>query len=223
MSARYYNLVGALAWIATRNQVASDDLNAAWDEANASGGEVENRTKRVVSALYLSQAIPDEALAKARAELRAACGDAKVPAKGRKADAGDVVDVPIESWLDVFIDESNGTIGRSGVPTWSSVRFRKNDVHCVWKADPSVTPLKARKPTGQRARYRDEVKAILDLVNAAEVKALDAGNELSPRPTNKQIADRLSERHGTKVPERTIAYDVQRLGGNINWLLRASA
>jgi len=221
MTSQYYNLVGALAWITIRESVSSDNLNASWHNAKKADLDHADIPKdvvldRAVAAARISQCISLEILDGAKAELCAACAEGKLAAIGRKFDKGDMTIVPMSSWLDVEIDEVRSAIGIGRAATWVGIRLVKVDVRRLWPANPAATTRAPKKRTWPKANHREEISGILDQVDLAEMKAIERGEQLPPRPTNKQIAERLFERHGKRVAIRTVSHNVTSLGGNVN-------
>lgn len=210
MSARYQNIVGSLAWIASRDVEASDHLNELWSSA-------QDQIGRIVAAIYLSEFIagldpPSIDLDKAKAELRSACRDEKLKAMGYTVSNEEIRGVPSASWLNVDIDEVEGVIGRAR-PMWLGVAFRTNDLRVLWTAPEPMNAVLPKKPTGPRPKLRKQIRAIMDIHRRQETNALARGEDPPPPPTSQQIAEALSS-PGQRVSPRTVRDNMLKIRGN---------
>jgi hypothetical protein len=125
---RFYNLIGTLSWVATRDVEAADDLNRLWDEAT-------NDLDRMVAAVYLTQYVMaardiDQGavvpLDTAKAEVIAACISEKLEAVGHSRGNEDTRPVPPTSWIGVKIDDAESSIGKErAYMAWSPVPCRR--------------------------------------------------------------------------------------------------
>lgn len=200
---RFYNLIGTLSWVATRDVEAADDLNRLWDEAT-------NDLDRMVAAVFLTQYVMaardiDQGavlpLDTAKAEVIAACISEKLEAVGHSRGNEDTRPVPPTSWIGVKIDDAESSIGKEG-PTWLGVRFRVAAVRDLWSVNPVITPPLPRNVTGPKPKYRKEIEGILAQHDLRVGKAMERGMSPPGRPTAQKIAETLSQRHGRAASGR---------------------
>ncbi len=207
MTSRYQNLVGALAWIATRDGQASDDLNAAWNKVSLKD-EATTKVERVIAAVYLTQASGLDRLNEVRMQLRDACAEGKIGAVGIKASGGDTSPIPVTSWLGVDIDEAAGTIGRGGVATWDKVSFLSADLRKCWLATMSAPPPSEKKRTGPPYKYRDELEIFARRHHEQVLRAIERGDEPPARESAEAIAHAMSKKYGHVVSPRTVRHNL---------------
>lgn len=204
MSSVYQNIVGSLAWIASRDREASDDLN----ELRESAGDT---VSQVVAAIYLADLAGGSGLDEAKAELIRACRDEKLRSNGHTSSNEENRSIPSTSWIGASIDEVEGTIGKTR-PTWLGVSFKTADLRELWKAPPALSTLPPKKRTGPRPKWRKVIQGIMDQHCQQVKNALDKGEEPPPPPTSRQIADALSSPHG-RVSERTVRDNLLKIRG----------
>lgn len=196
----FQNLIGALAWIATRDSEAAEDLSGAWASADS---EVD----RIVAALYLGQAVSADQLQDAKAQLGAYALDGRIVAVGHTSSNQETRPVPAISWLNAKIDDVESAIGKTGA-TWLGVHFRKADLAKLWPPEAEGAGARpAKKRTGPHPLNRAKIAGILSQHQIAVKRALGRGETPPARPTAKQIGEQLG------IPERTASHNVSQLIG----------
>lgn len=198
MSRKYQNLVGALAWIASRDAEAADDLNDRWNE-------VESQLDRVVVAVQLNHFATAKGVEKAKSELVAACEDGRLIALGHTERNEETRPIPETAWIRSNVDEVEGGIGKDRLG-WHGLRFKTADLRKLWKeSSPSLSERPSRKKTGPQPNHREAIARILERHRLQEEKAMSLGELPPPRPTSAQIAKKL------KMSERTVRHNVSAI------------
>lgn len=202
MSRKYQNLVGALAWIASRDAEAADDLNERWNEA-------ESQLDRMVVAVQLDHFVTTKRVEKAKAELVTACEDGRLVALGHTERNEETRPIPETAWIKSNVDEVDGGIGKDR-PAWHGVTFKTTDLRKLWEEAPQESQHAPKKTTGPHPEHRDRIKAILDLHDQQVLKAIERGGAPPVPLTSNQIAKKL------KINPRTVRHNVNAIrGGNI--------
>lgn len=203
----HQNLIGALTWIATGDSEASDDLNGLWAAAKT---EID----KFVAAIYLGQATSADVLDRAKAQLIAYSVEGRIKADGHTAANEETRAIPATSWTGAVIFDVESAIGKSD-PLWLGVHFKKVDLRKLWPAKPGPIIAPPKKRTGPVPIYRERIAGILRQHEIVEANAIARGEEPPPRPTSKQVTERLSEA-GKRVSERTVRHNIDRiLSGNV--------
>lgn len=196
----FQNLIGALAWIATRDSEAAEDLSEAW-------ASTDSQVDRIVAALYLRQAVSADQLRDAKAQLGTYALDGRIVAVGHTSSNQETRPVPAISWLNAKIDDVENAVGKTGA-TWLGVHFRKADLAKLWPPEAKAAAARpAKKRTGPRALNRSKIAGILSQHQIAEKRALERGETPPARPTAKHIGEQLG------ISERTASHNVSRLIG----------
>ncbi len=217
---RHYNLIGTLAWIATRDEELSDAYNALWGKAK-NKDEDKQQLARVVVAIQLGEDIPQQRLVEADATLCDACVEAKIQALGWKQGARDIAAVPVGAWIDAEIDVVSGSIKYDGHPIWSGIRFPTVDVRRLWDAAQVEKSPIPKKPTGPPRKYLSEVSSFLRRHQLEVSKAIEQGSYPPPPPTGDAIAKALSTKT-REVSARTIRDTLKWIRNGKDWGTEAS-
>lgn len=202
MSRKYQNLVGAIAWIASRDAEAADDLNDGWNEAGS-------QLDRVVVALHLNQLATAKGVEKAKAELVAACEDGHLVALGHTETNEETRPIPETAWIKSDVYEVEGGIGkdRSG---WRGLTFKTADLRKHWQERPQESQHAPKKATGPHPEHRDRIKAIFDLHEQQVLNAIERGDTPPAPLTSDQIAKKL------KINPRTVRHNINAIRGGNN-------